>query len=236
MASLFRAAYLVCAATAIVAVVIRSPQGASGTGPHPASADEVATLAELVERAEYAIFLADVTGDPSSFPTVFYNDATVQLHPEYGVVLSRVSREDVRLALDAAAPDPVGDETGLLSAYTAIVLDNERSRDAWAEEEEKAAQEGRAPSAENMPGFEVPRPRHQWSDWGWSPRSLFAVMIDGEHATAWVAYEDLAGQPADYMPDPAMRYVFTRVEGQWYVSNLEMVPGPNVPIGELVAE
>jgi hypothetical protein len=193
--------------------------------------EDVQVFEELVRREDRVVFDALVTGDTSSLPTVFYNDPTVPVSIDWKAALERAG-DEVPHTLEGTATGPIGGADGLLSAQIANIVVVWQNIRAWEEIEQRAAAEGRQPTADevaSMPYGENPYPRKSPEDWVEFPHYLFDVTIGGDHATATRAFIDPKDVTGDWLaqyPGYLVDYVFTRVDGQWYISGETRVYWP----------
>lgn len=199
----FRAAVVLVLTLALGWVVLVAAADATGpTSGRAATPEEIAQLEAAYRRHERIYFDALVTGDVSLFPAVYYNDPEVPLPEGYLQSLDQAGAA-VDAALAHAMPGPDGASVGFLSAKVAEVLNIHRALDA------------RAPGEDSYPV--EPRTHDPWVD---VPATLLNVKIDGDHATADIVYataEQLAW--LGDQPIPLIEHhVFTRIDGQWYVS------------------
>ncbi|MDI3340019.1 MAG: hypothetical protein QJR03_05760 [Sphaerobacter sp.] len=187
----------------------------------PATAEQVAAFEALLRREERAMFNMLVYGDMHEFPTIYYNDPTVELPESFDWVVRRVGMEAIGAALAGLAPGPRGAETGILSARVALGIERQRQLDAWKQAQAKAAAEGRHPTAADLPeGVEPPANPLSPTEWVDVQFDVFDVSIQGDLATAKLAY---GSRTQSEVIDV---YTFTRVDEQWYISGVETIRNP----------
>ena len=183
--------------------------------PEPAAGADAAQSAELLgvfHRFERVYFDATVNLDASLFPTVFYNDPTVKLLPEYRAMID-ARRADVGAVLTKLdGVEPVGSDTGYLSAKIAEMLIYSDQVRAWDEVKATAARENRNPSIAELPAGFQPIERRYADEWVDSDTHIHDAIVQGEHATATFSFG------TDKKEGTLMHLTFTRVGGQWYVS------------------
>ena len=170
----------------------------------PATSEQTAELTSLLRRQERAIFNSLTAGDLSDFPTIFYNDPTVPLGDRFKSAISQVGAEAIDGTMARLTPGPVGDRTGFLAAQIAGGIERQHElADMHAD--------GSIPASPLSP-----------SDWVDVPFDVFDASIQGDHATAKLAY---GSREQSEMID---LYTFTRVNGQWYVSGVRTTNNPNL--------
>lgn len=189
----------------------------------PATAEQKAELTSLLRREERAVFTSLVSGDLHEFPTIFYNDPSVPLSTGFKDAMTRVGPDAIAQAIATAANGPRGSGEGFLSARVALAIERQRQLAAWNEATAKAAAEGRRPSAADLPpGMSPPANPLSASEWVDVPFDIYDVMIQGDHATAALAY---GSRDQSEVVDT---YTFTRVDGHWYISGVNSAINPNL--------
>jgi len=174
----------------------------------PATAEQVAEFEALLRREERAVFAMWVSGDMYAFPTIYYNDPTVELPEGFYEAVRRVGAETVEQAMAGLAQAPRGAETGILSAKVALGIERQRQLDAWKQAQAKAAAEGQQPTAADLPeGIEPPANPLSPNEWVDVPFDVFDVFIQGDRATAKLAYGSRSQSEVIDV------YTFTRVGG-----------------------
>jgi len=135
----------------------------------------------------------------------------------------------VNVALAAQDQGPKGADMGLLTIQTAWVVHFWQLVDDWSQLEATAAREGRQPSITEMPGGEAPPVPKNESDRIAFPDYVFNVSVDGDHATAMRAFLDPKEAIGDWLPSyPGyiVRYVFTKVDNNWFISGETRIQWP----------
>lgn len=207
----------------LIAVIWGSFALAGSPEPRAASEDEMRELTDVYRRYERTFFDAMVSGNPAHLSEILYNDPTVELRSEL-VELSERYRDTVNEVLQGTAANvPVGHEAGFLSAQIAYIANMNYGIEAWEQEQEKAQQESREASPVHLPPGATPFQRPDPSSWVPDvPVQLLNVKVGGNHATADIVFVK-SELLADYLdrPDPYMQhYTFTKVDSQWYISNI----------------
>lgn len=180
----------------------------------PASIEQVAMFEDLLRLDERISFDAMVTGDLSRFATIYYNDPTVSLNPEYRSQIDRAG--SVATDIVASLSDgPKGSNTGYLTARVAGAVLYRDNVSAWQTVLERAADEGRQPSIADMPNNEVPYEPKMADQWVDVPFYVYDVFVNGDRATATLSY----AAPED--ADSAYIYHFIQVDGRWLICGLE---------------
>lgn len=207
------------AALAVVASIAVTALWLGGGSAHPAplppaSPADHAELAALVRAEHRILFDAIVSGDPALFPTVYYNDPTVKLHPDYQYSLSLYG-DEARATLAALSGGPIGAEDGYLTARIASLIYGERNTVAWEAVVATAAAEGRQPSIDDLPEGFSPMERVTADRWIEPDYHLFDVRASADRGSAKAAFgpPEVGGQ--------VLVYEFARVDGRWYVSYSE---------------
>ena len=212
-AQLRTGAALVVAGIAVTALWLRAGSAQPAPLP-PASPADHAELATLVRAEQRILFDAIVSGDPALFPTVYYNDPTVKMHPDYLYSL-RLYGDEARATLATLAGGPIGAEDGYLTARIASLIYGERYTAAWEAVVATTAAEGRQPSIDDLPEGFVPMERVTADRWIEPEYHLFDVRASAGRGSAKVAFgpPEAGGQ--------VVAYEFARVDGRWYVSYSE---------------
>lgn len=199
----------------VVAVLMRAQSSVAEPGQvATVSPDEAKVVEELIRTDQRILFDALVTGDYSLFPTIYYNDPTITMHPDYQLSLSRFG-DEARAAQATLDNGPKGADTGYLTARIASLLYGEEHTAAWQAIQDRAAAEGRQPSVNDLSDGVVPMERVTADQWVESEYFVHDVKISDDHATAKLAFgpPEAGGQ--------ILSYVFIRVDGTWYISYME---------------
>ena len=204
------------AATACVLTIVACAR-AGPTEPTALPAASPPVQAELIAliRAENRIlFDAIVSGDPSRYPTVYYNDPTVKMHPDYEYSLSLYG-DEARATLATLSGGPIGAQDGYLTARIASLIYGDRNTAAWEAAIATAEAEGWQPSIDDLPEGFVPMERVTADRWIEPDYHLFDVRASADRGSAKVAFgpPEAGGQ--------VLTYQFVRVGGRWYVSYSE---------------
>ena len=191
--------------------------------------ETVRIFTETLRRYQRIQFDELVTGDASLFPTIFYNDPKYPVQgDDWQQTIAWAGADAIDAVISSGAPGPVGAESGFLSAKVAEHIVIWENIAAWEAVEATAAAEGRAPTGEevnSLPHGLFPYPRKSAGDWAQVPYHVFDIVIEGNHATAKLAYIE----PTDVIEDYGDVYQivwFTWVEGQWYISQMQSVVCP----------
>ncbi len=173
-----------------------------------------AELAALVRAENRILFDAIVSGDPSRYPTLYYYDPTVKMHPDYEHSLSLYG-DEARATLATLSGGPIGAQDGYLTARIASLIYGERNTAAWEAAIATASAEGRQPSIDDLPEGFSPMERVTADRWIEPGYHLFDVRASADRGSAKVAFgpPEAGGQ--------VLSYQFARVDGRWYVSYSE---------------
>lgn len=217
---------LAAGSVAVVALLFAAyfAVGAAQSPPEvPASDTQTTELTTLLRREERAIFDSLVSGNMQGFPTIFYNDPSVPVSGGFTAAISRVGSTAVDQVMTGLASGPRGTGNGLLSAEVALTMERQQQLAAYAQAKKKAAVEGRQPQAADMPaGVDLPASPLNAEDWVDVPFDVYDAVIQGDHATAKLAY---GSRQQSEMIDV---FTFTNVHNQWYISGVKTIPNPNL--------
>lgn len=205
--------FVVVASVLAISACVRDGSPVPATLP-PAPVDVQDELVALVRAENRILFDAIVSGDPSRYPTVYYNDPAVKMHPDYEDSLSLYG-DEARATLATLSDGPIGAQDGYLTARIASLISGERNTAAWEAAIATAAAEDRQPSIDDLPDGYSPMERVTADRWIEPDYHLFDVRASGDRGSAKVAFgpPEAGGQ--------VLTYQFIRVDGRWYVSYSE---------------
>jgi len=206
---------IVVAIACVIVIVAYTERGTAEPPPLPsAGLTEQAAFAELVRTEQHVLRDAIASGDPALYPTVYYNDPTVKMHPDYEYSLS-LHGDEARATLATLSGGLIGATDGYLTARIASLIYGERNTAAWESAIATAEAAGRQPSIDDLPDGFVPMERVTADRWIEPDYHLFDVRAAGDRGSAKVAFgpPEAGGQ--------VLSYDFERVEGRWYVSYSE---------------
>ncbi|MGA7669189.1 MAG: hypothetical protein WBW04_02130 [Nitrolancea sp.] len=170
----------------------------------PATSEQTAEIASLLRRQERAVFNSLTTGAMTDFPTIFYNDPTIPLGDGSKSAIAQVGTKAIDETMAELTPGPAGGRTGMLSAQIAAGIERQH-------ELADMRADGSIPPSPLSP-----------SDWVDVPFDVFDVLIQGNHATAKLAYG------SHEQSEVIDQFTFTQVQGQWYISGVQTMNNPNL--------
>lgn len=182
--------------------------------PVAATEEQLKEFEELLRVDERVTFQALVTGDITEFPKIYYDDPTVTLNSDYHVAIEKAG-DRIQSALTLLEPTSIGNGQGYLSARTAIIINRQDNLAAWEKAQAEAAAENRIATLADMPNGEMPYEPKFEDQWVDVPFYVFDGKMWDDHATVKLTYEPPASAAL------ISTYVFTQVDGRWYISGLE---------------
>ena len=170
----------------------------------PATSEQTVEITSLLRRQERAVFNSLTMGAMTDFPTIFYNDPTIPLEDGFRSAIAQVGTEAITETMAGLEPGPVGGRSGMLSAEIAAGIERQHEL------------------ADMQAGGSIPPSPLSPSDWVDVSFDVFDVLIQGNHATAKLAY---GSREQSEVID---QFSFTQVQGQWYISGVQTMNNTNL--------